>query len=73
MQVDPLVWEFPEVCARLRISLSTGERRRRMGDWPPAIRLGQRRLYRPADVEAWLTTKLQTATDQTPAPSCMAV
>jgi hypothetical protein len=51
------VWTREEPCVALGVSPTTGERRRRQGDWPPAIKIGYKLFYRPDDVRAWLAKK----------------
>jgi len=48
-----------EVAERLRLSPRTLELWRQRGDGPPYVRVGPRRvLYRRADVETWLASRL---------------
>jgi hypothetical protein len=73
-QITPLVWTHEETSIALGVSPMTGERRRREGDWPPAIKIGAKLFYRPDDVRAWLATKptqQSSGADRT-APSQMA-
>jgi predicted DNA-binding transcriptional regulator AlpA len=66
-QTTPLVWPWAEICARLGVSLRTGERMLRRGDFPPLFRLGpQNRFARPADVEAWLAEKVRISAQYQP-------
>jgi hypothetical protein len=65
---QPLVWRHEEMCRALGVRPSTGDRRRREGDWPVSIRIGHRRFYEPEAVRPWLANRVQsTATDRTAA------
>jgi excisionase family DNA binding protein len=66
-KIAPLVWPWAEICARLGVSLKTGERMLRRGDFPPIFRLGRHnRFARPADVEAWLAEKVRGSAQYQP-------
>lgn len=52
-----------EVYERLTVSRDTGDRMRKRGDFPPAVRVhkGQKGLrWRREDVDAWIASKIET-------------
>jgi DNA-binding transcriptional MerR regulator len=51
---EPELWTQKETAERLRRSVFTLERWRRQGLGPPWVRVGNRPMYRPADVRRWL-------------------
>ncbi|WP_082653933.1 helix-turn-helix transcriptional regulator [Bradyrhizobium pachyrhizi] len=48
----------------LGLSPRTLERYRCTGDGPAYVKAGRRVLYRPADLEAWITTRLRHSTSE---------
>lgn len=52
---EPL-WTTADVGARVRRAPATVRTWRRLGTGPAFLNLGGRVLYRPADVERWLST-----------------
>jgi len=54
-----------DLAQRVRQTPAALRQRRYRGDsMPPAVRIGRRLLYRPADVEAWIDA--HTERDETP-------
>jgi hypothetical protein len=51
-----------EAAIALRLSERTLERSRVTGAGPPFVKAGRRVLYRPDDLEAWITSRLRTST-----------
>ncbi len=50
---------------RTGVAAATWNNRRVTGDTPPFLKIGARVLYRWADVEAWLDTKVRHSTSET--------
>ncbi|TFV74115.1 DNA-binding protein [Bradyrhizobium frederickii] len=53
-----------EAAALLRLSERTLERMRVTGDGPPFVKAGRRVLYRPADIDAWIATRIRISTSE---------
>ncbi|MFB9262829.1 helix-turn-helix transcriptional regulator [Bradyrhizobium erythrophlei] len=53
-----------EAAALLRLSERTLERWRVSGDGPPFVKAGRRVLYRPADLDTWITTHIVSSTSE---------
>lgn len=43
-----------EVCALIGITLETARNRQSAGDFPPHYSVGRKKLYKLAEVEAWI-------------------
>lgn len=56
-----------QTAAELRIDTRTLDRWRRRGYGPPSAKIGKHRMYRRADIEAWLNAQFTqpAATDRT--------
>jgi hypothetical protein len=54
-----------EAALRLGLSSRTLERNRASGFGPAFCKLGRRILYRPADLDAWITSHIRTSTSDT--------
>jgi predicted DNA-binding transcriptional regulator AlpA len=54
-----------EAAARVGLSPRTLEGYRTDGNGPAFVRLGRRVLYRPADLDAWITSHIRTSTSDT--------
>ena len=53
-----------EAALALRLSERTLERWRVSGDGPPFCKLGRRVLYRPDDINIWITTHVINSTSE---------
>jgi predicted DNA-binding transcriptional regulator AlpA len=53
-----------EAASVLRLSERTLERSRVTGDGPPFVKAGRRVLYRPADIDAWIASRVRTSTSE---------
>lgn len=53
--------DFRTACKLARISTATGERLLKAGEFPKPFRMGQRRLYRRADVVAFVNRRAEEA------------
>jgi len=54
-----------EAAMALHLSVRTLERWRVSGDGPPFVKAGRRVLYRPADIDSWIASRLRTSTSHT--------
>ena len=55
----------PEAAKVSRLSVPTLERLRLKGDGPPFIKAGKSVIYRRADLDAWLASRLVRSTSDT--------
>ena len=64
---NPLFLNAAQVAERLGISVGTLAKMRLSGAEPLYAMLGRRVVYRPEDVEAWITTNTFRSTSEYPA------
>jgi hypothetical protein len=64
--MQPLLTQ--DECAKLcKLSIRTMERLRLTSGWPKFLRIRHSVRYRPADVEAWLASRVVGSTSEEPA------
>ena len=61
----PDYMKTPEAAKLSRLSVPTLERMRLKGDGPPFIKAGKSVIYRRADLESWLASRLVRSTSDT--------
>ena len=61
---DETLLDQMAVSRRLHKTESTIEKWRCTGDGPPFIKVGRKPLYRPSDIDAWLTARTVSHTQQ---------
>jgi len=52
----------PEAAAYTRMSVPVLERKRLLGDGPPYAKIGKSVIYRRADLDAWIASRLVRST-----------
>ncbi len=63
----PLVLDAPQTAQRLGLSISTLAKMRLYGTGPTYSKLGRRVVYRPEDLESWITANRFQSTSEYPA------
>ena len=66
-----ILWTPDETAEVLRTPPRTLERRRRDGTGPKFVKLGRRCLYRPEDVDAYLSEHTVSSTAEAEASACL--
>ena len=64
-----IVLSAEQVAKQLGLSISTLAKMRLSGDGPAYSKLGRRVVYRPADIDAWVTANQFRSTSEYPAKS----
>lgn len=59
---NPIVLNANQVAKRLGLSESTLAKMRLSGEGPPYAKLGRRVVYRPSDIDAWVTSNRYSST-----------
>jgi excisionase family DNA binding protein len=54
----------PEAAAYTRLSVPTLERKRLHGDGPPFVKAGKSVIYRRADLDDWMASRLVRSTSE---------